>query len=722
MKRTSPGFVVLAMVTALMVSPLLAEAKTSSTTAGPPADYTQTKNLSQPVHTDIRRTVHRVPAYDGEELYLEVVRPAGPGRYPVILEASPYHGTLADRDGTRILPEPVDADGRSLGLTGYFAPRGYAVVMMDLRGTGRSEGCLDHLGPKDARDLKQIVEWAANQSWSNGRVGMTGHSYVGSTPMVAAAQNPKGLATIVPSAGLASMYDHQFQAGVPYFLQWAGPIEAYEQLALERKMPPLPPDPFGLGLVHTGDDFGNNLEDTGCGLPNSAAVAGADQLSGRYADWHLVRDHDRGAAAWSGPVFLVHGVNDNAARVSSMQWFTDRGGRPGDKLWLGQWDHGSGCCPTRRGIQWTYALHAWFDKHLAGRNVKTGPPVEIFLSDGTFEGARTGDRTEIMTSTAWPGTPRMVSFHPDAGDGSLSTAAPSAVGSTSFAGDPSLYLEENGQGGAVFRSASLTDDLVLAGEPRLSLSAAVSVPRVHLIVNLYDEAPDGNRRRITQCALNPELRNGIATYTVVTPGERYDMAPPCFAMAHHLRSGHRLVMRVSTADPDKVPLFAIDPNVTVFTGSGATRIDVPVVDSPALYPDDVPFQEQTFTGPAAPTIDRTVTTAAVGAPVRVADVTSQYIEFTIPENSDTAGGHVTAAVALPADIDLYLQRSLGGGEWSADMTVGGSSSLSGESMAIDRRLQPGQTYRIEIHNFAGPPGNAVKVRAVFHNSTGQPGS
>ena len=167
----------------------------------------------------------------------------------MILESSPYHGTLADRDGTRILPEPRNADGKSVGLTGYFAPRGYAVVMMDLRGTGRSEGCLDHLGAKDARDLEQIVEWAASQSWSNGRVGMTGHSYVGSTPSVAAAQRPTGLATIVPSAGLASMYQHQFQAGVPYFLQWAGPIEAYEQIAIERKLP-------------GGDDFGNNLEDT----------------------------------------------------------------------------------------------------------------------------------------------------------------------------------------------------------------------------------------------------------------------------------------------------------------------------------------------------------------------------------------------------------------------------------------------------------------------------
>ncbi len=711
----------LSLAVALVVTPAPGHAKTTATKAGPPADYTATKNLGQPTYTDIVRSVHRVPAYDGEELYIEVVRPAAPGRYPVILEASPYHGTLADRDGTRILPDPRDSTGKSLGLTGYFAPRGYAVVMMDLRGTGRSEGCLDHLGPKDARDLRQIVEWAGSQSWSNGRVGMTGHSYVGSTPSVAAAQNPPSLKTIVPSAGLASMYDHQFQAGVPYFLQWAGPIEAYEQLALERKMPPLPPDPFG--LLHTGDDFGNNMEDTGCGLPNSAAVAGEDQLSGRYADWHVIRDHTRGATDWSGPVFLVHGVNDNAARVASMQWFTDRGGRAGDKLWLGQWDHGSGCCPTRRGIQWTYALHAWFDKHLAQRKVDTGPPVELFMSDGTFTGARTGDRTEVMTSTAWPGQPRMLSFYPDARDASLGTSAPGAAASATFAGDPSLYLEQNGQGGAAFSTSPLKGDLVLAGVPNLRLSAAVSVPRVHLIANLYDEDANGNRRRITQCALNPELRDGIASYTVVTPGERYDMAPPCFAMAHHLRAGHRLVLRVSTADPDKVPLFAVDPQVRVFTGNGATRVDVPVVDDPALYPDDVPLtlNESTPTGPAAAPIDRTVTTPALGAPLRIAGVTSQFIEFNVPENSDTASGDVTATVTLPADIDLYLQRRLEDGRWSADIVTGGSASLSGEAMRIDRRLQPG-TYRIEVHNWAGPLGNRVRVKAVFRNSAGTPGT
>ena len=263
--------------------------------------------------------------HDGTEVYIEVTRPADDagqpldGQWPVILEASPYHGTLADREGMRILPDPRDENGTSLGLTGYFVPKGYAVVMMDLRGTGKSDGCLDHLGANDAQDLEDVVEWAASQSWSNGRVGMTGHSYVGSTPSLAAAMDPEGLVTIVPSAGMATMYDHQFQAGVPYFLQWAGPMEAYEQIALERDLP-------------DGEHFGEKPEETGCGLPNSSLTAGEAQLSGQYTSWHAERDWREAATAADIPVFMVHGVNDNAARVAGIEWFTDRGGRAGDKI------------------------------------------------------------------------------------------------------------------------------------------------------------------------------------------------------------------------------------------------------------------------------------------------------------------------------------------------------------------------------------------------------
>ena len=574
----------------LSLSAVLVPSLAGAADAGPPTDYRKVAGLSPAAFKDIEREVVRYKTtHDGTELYLEVVKPKGAQNLPVILEASPYHGTLADRDGTRILPDPK-VNGKSIGLTGWFAPRGYAVVMMDLRGTGRSRGCLDHLGPLDGKDLKEVVEWAASQKWSNGKVGMTGHSYVGSTPMAAAAQNPKGLETIVPSAGLASMYDHQFQGGVPYFLQWAGPIEAYEQLALQRKAALAPANNSVTG--NFGDDttngLPNNPQDTGCGLPNSAIVAGEDQLSGRYADWHKARDHRAGATAWDGSAFLVHGVNDNAARIPAADWFLARD-NPDDKAWIGQWDHGSGVGPTRREMQFTYALTAWFDKQLKGRPVDTGPAAELFMSDSTFEAARTGARKWVVTSDeGWPGTSTPKAFFPSA-DNKMGGAAP-ADGSVAFSGDPRPFNSTSGTGGVSFVTDAFTESTVLAGMPKLRLSASVTAPRVHLIATLYDVRKDDVRRRITQCSINPELREGLTKLTPVIPTLRMDLNPPCMAMAHNMLPGHKLALRISTADPDKVPLFAADPRITVFTGKGATELTLPTVPGAVAYADSMPLK------------------------------------------------------------------------------------------------------------------------------------
>ena len=688
---------------------VLAPAGEAAPTAGPPANYSKVAGVSPPTFKETVKEVFNVPMTDGRVLYVEVTRPKQMRRNPVILEASPYHGTLADREGTRILPEPRNADGQSIGLTGYFAPRGYAVVMVDLRGTGRSQGCLDHLGAKDADDLKRIVEWAASQQWSNGRVGMTGHSYVGSTPSVAAAQNPAGLKTIVPSAGLASMYQHQFQGGVPYFLQWAGPMEAYEQLALERKLP-------------GGDDFGNNMEETGCGLPNSSATAGEEQLSGAYSAWHAERDHEAGATTANIPVFLVHGVNDNAARVAAMEWFSRRraaGRGAGDKVWLGQWDHGSGCCPTRRGMQWTHALHAWFDKQLALRTVNTGPPVEIFMSDGTFEEARAGDRDEVFTTDRWPVTVKSLTFFPTA-NGELATARPGLEKAVSFAGDPRGANDQNGTGGAEFETPVLTTDLVLAGHPDLDLTASVTAPRVHLIANLLDESPDGTRRRISQFALNPELRHGLATPKPATPGEKMKLDPPDFAMGHHLRAGHKLVLRVQASDPDKVPTSAVDPNINVFTGGpDGSAVTLPVVENAMLYADTVPLGSSRPPGPAQASIEGEATPTAAGAGQCVDGVTSAMFEFDAEAGKDNALMKVLATPAVPADIDLYLQRRLADGSWSADLVSGASGATDREELQAEN-LQPGH-YRLEVHNWAGPPGTRVDLAINFFNQRGQPG-
>jgi len=521
---------------------------------------------SQPSYPLTATSAIDVTMPDGTALYVEVTRPHpgayGNGPWPVILEASPYHGTLADRKGTRVFPDPVDAARRPIGLTGYFAPRGYAVVMVDLRGTGRSGGCLDHLGANDAADLKAIVEWAAGRPWSNGRVGMIGHSYVAATAIVAAAQKPTGLVTIVPSAGLASMYDHQFNRGVPWFLQWVGPMEAYEQLALQRHAP-------------GEDNFGGDVESTGCGIPQSSLFAGPGQLTGQYSDWHEARDWSAEASAVDIPVFIIHGVHDNAARIPAAEWFFGtRFERPGDKVWIGQWDHGAAgntecrvAHPTCRFEEYQHAVHAWFDRHLAGRDVDTGPGVEVFLSDGTK-----------LARDAWREPRSTVTIVPDASDGSLRIgSAPSSAGAATFGTVADVVAAGVGGTVASFRSPPLTAAMTLLGLPAMTLEVSLSYGQVvDVVTTLWREDASGERHPVSYCGIQPQLRNGVDTVTPVVPDEVMTLEPQCFTMAQDLHAGDRLVLEVGTTSSHHASRGS-DAQMTLHTGpQTATRYTLPL--------------------------------------------------------------------------------------------------------------------------------------------------
>jgi predicted acyl esterase len=555
-----------------------------------PVDYTALPGLSQPTFTDVRRTVHELKVADGTRLHLEIVKPAGATKLGVIVEASPYHGTLYDRTGARMVPI-AGADGTLEGLAGFFPKRGYAVVFMDLRGTGLSSGCLNTLGRADQSDLRDVVEWAASQPWSNGRVGMIGHSYVGSTPLVATQLKPKGLVTIVPSAGLPAIYDHQWQLGVPYNAQYLGPIEAYQQLSLQRELPLTIDLPDDMG--RTGEHFGRDVLQIGCGLKDGALLSG-EQLAGVDTPWHRQRDASQAAADFPGSVFVIHGENDQAARISNLHWLYARGAKPQDKVWIGQWDHGIGCCPNRRGAQWVGAIHAWFDHELLQRPVATGPPVEIFMNDEPTVEAAIPGRTEILTAPSWPpAVTRTLTLRASA-DGTL-TEGTAAGGARSFVGDPLGFLGLN-TGNATFLSAPVTQDTIIAGLPKLTLASSVTLAPLNLIATLYS-AHAYDVRRISQCAMNPQLRGGADHITAVKPGARMQLDPPCFTVSQHLRAGDRLILKVTTSDGDKLPLFTVDPRVGVFTGgANGTRFDLPVV-ADATYPDTAPIADSAIADP-----------------------------------------------------------------------------------------------------------------------------
>jgi predicted acyl esterase len=714
-----------------------------------PMDYiAEADTLSQPLYPQTVTEILQVEAFDGEDLYLEVTRPDpavyGETQLPVILEASPYHGTLANRIGDRMFPDPKDAEGNTLGLTGYFAPRGYAVVMFDLRGTGRSTGCLDHLGQKDAKDLETVIEWLAVQPWSNGRIGMTGHSYVGSTPSVAAAQAPDGLVTIVPSAGLASMYDHQFNKGVPWLLQWVGPMYAYPQLALYRDLPAGVPPPPVVGGGPSGDNFENAPNpQIGCGTQNSALTAGHGQVNGEYQLWHAQRDWRQGAADADIPIFMIHGVNDNAARIPAAEWFfEDRGFRPGDKVWLGQWDHGStnGRCgdpegnrvshPTCRFDQMKYAIHAWFDKHLMQRDVDTGPPVEVFLNEKRpLDVTRVIDPESLqslaLASDEWEPRVAAATLYPDATDMSLGFSAPTDDGSASFGTTANGVLAHIGER-LTFTSGPVTEDTVFVGVPKLRLDASVSADQiVHLVTTLYRVDQGGRREPMNFCAIQPQLRHGVHQTAPVIPGEEMELPLQCFTMAHWLPAGQHLELVVQTSSPHHAT-FGTHPEITVYTGPDSSAYVLPYEPSATLFRDvrlrestsQWPPPAPTATGPAQPGASGTVTLPAPGGGFFLEPVNAAGFEFEVLEGYDNASMNAIAVPSSAADLDIYLERRLEDGSWEG-VTAGESSSFESESLTSGR-LEPG-AYRILVHNWAGPPVDA-EVTISFFNGADEPGA
>ena len=95
--------------------------------------------------------------------------------------------------------------------------RGFVLAVVDIRGTGGSQGTLDenYFSPREARDGYDTVEFLGTQPWSNGKVGMSGGSYLGIIQYLTAEQDPPHLAAIVPIEALADVYnDAAYPGGI----------------------------------------------------------------------------------------------------------------------------------------------------------------------------------------------------------------------------------------------------------------------------------------------------------------------------------------------------------------------------------------------------------------------------------------------------------------------------------------------------------------------------
>ena len=161
---------------------------------------------------------------DGTVTYVDLFRPVTDTPVPTIIAFSPYgKGQGASRSAIGVyklvgLGESVFSGlGKFEGPDpAYWCAQGYAVCNPDMRGTAKCEGDSVLWDRQEGHDAYDLIEYLAMQDWCNGKVGMSGTSYLAATQWFTAAEQPPHLAAINPWEGMSDTYrDLVMRGGMP---------------------------------------------------------------------------------------------------------------------------------------------------------------------------------------------------------------------------------------------------------------------------------------------------------------------------------------------------------------------------------------------------------------------------------------------------------------------------------------------------------------------------
>lgn len=167
---------------------------------------------------------------DGIRLSARIWLPQTNEKIPAILEYIPYR----KNDGTRTRDEPMH---------GYFAGNGYAVVRVDMRGSGESDGLLkDEYLKQEQDDALEVIEWIAKQKWCDGNIGMMGKSWGGFNSLQVAARKPKNLKAIIVVGFTDDRYNDDIHYKGGCLLNdnfwWGNIMLAYQSRFVDPKIDP----------------------------------------------------------------------------------------------------------------------------------------------------------------------------------------------------------------------------------------------------------------------------------------------------------------------------------------------------------------------------------------------------------------------------------------------------------------------------------------------------
>lgn len=506
----------------------------------------------------------RVKMRDGVMLAADVYRPKSEGKFPVLLQRTPYN-----RKGDAATAHEL-------------ASHGYVVVLQDTRGRFDSGGEF-YPFRHESEDGYDTVEWAAALDYSDGKVGMFGGSYVGATQMLAAMAKPPHLVAVFPYVTASEYYDGwTYQSGA--LMQWFASswssglsVDTLRRKAGERSRPKewvaglpvenyalLSPPPAGDVAPYFRDWVRHELSDD---------YWRGWKISNHYREMNIKGLH---AGGWhdifiKGSIKNYTGLRGEGPTPSV---------RDGQRLIVGPWAHAATSPEGKIGdvvfgkaavLNMTETARKWFDYALKGvRNeYATAPPVSLFVlgenvwrAENEFPLARTRHTKYYLRSER--------GANGAGGDGALSLSPPKKERPDVFEYDPANPVptvggrlccgdaippgpfdqrpNESRQDVLVFSTPPLEKDVEVTGYVTVELYAATSARDTDFTAMLVDVSPDGYARYLTDGIVRARYRTTTEKAEEVVPGKLYKYTIDLWATSNLFRAGHKIRLYVSSSN------------------------------------------------------------------------------------------------------------------------------------------------------------------------------
>ena len=489
-----------------------------------------------------------VPMRDGKTLPAFVILPSETGSYPVIFIYTAYGARLYE---SGIVMTAGDNDT----LFGPSARTIFGYVIVNRRGRHESTAAYYEGAPTVGEDGADVVKWIASQPWSSGKIGMFGSSADGTSQYLTAAEHPENLTAIAPSVapGLTETYLRYYPGGVLREANW-------------RVAGALWPTLWDKIIGHPQMDY----------------------------LWELLVAYRPRATDINVPALLINGwwdhnvesVFDAYKDLRTQSTYGDK-----TKLVIGPWSHffigklqqGELQYPEAEEKNKAY-IRKFYDYWLRGidNGIYDEPPIYYYqLGEEAWKSTRIWPPPGT-NETKYYLQPSGHQLSPEAPDSQSKSADqyvydpddPSPAIGGPFLGPSQMYpniiigpaYQDNeviGDRGdyLIYDTPILTEDLEVAGMPRIKLYIECDRPDTDIIIRLCDYNPNGPHGKktllITTAPQRMRYRQSWTDPSWMEPGEVYEVDIRMDPIAYTWMKGHQIRIIVTSSN---YPLYAVNPN------------------------------------------------------------------------------------------------------------------------------------------------------------------